>query len=158
MVETPVEAMSLASDLPSRRAGAPICSMASQFLCSALLACSRTLEWARNGTGQCGINASKHGPSRMYSSAAALVTGSCRSKMGWVLSGDSLEHGNSSLWTWCSAPPGPWPWLVEVQILPGPRAFGSGVYYLFSTRGSSQLVPTFTLEPHAALALPMCTF
>ena len=78
--------------------------------------------------------------------------------MGWALSAGVDGGMDVQLWTRCSAPPGPWPWLVEVQILPGPRAFGSGVYYLFSTRGSSQLVPTFTLEPHAALALPMCTF
>ena len=34
----------------------------------------------------------------------------------------------------------PWPWLVEVQILPGPRVFGSGVYNLFSALGPSREV------------------
>jgi hypothetical protein len=50
----------------------------------------------------------------------------------------------------------PWPWLVEVQILPGPRAFGFGVYNLFSTRGSSLRC---AFVPHSMPArTPMCTY
>ena len=90
LVDTLVEAMSPASDLPSRRADAPLCRVASQICTPALLDCSCTLEWARDGTDQCGINASNLVASRMNQSAAALVTASCRSKMGWALSDDTL--------------------------------------------------------------------
>ena len=89
LVDTLVEAMTRASDLPSRRADAPLCHVVSQMLRSASLDCSCTLEWARDGTDQYGTDASNLVLSRMNQSAAALVTASCRSKMGWALSGDT---------------------------------------------------------------------
>ena len=89
VVDTPLEAMTRASDLPTRRDGSPLWGIASQIVRSALLVCSCTLEWARDGTDQCGTDASNLVSSRLHTSAAALVTASCRSKMGWALSGDT---------------------------------------------------------------------
>ena len=60
-----MEAMTRASDLPSRLADAPLCRVASQILRSAPLDCSCTLEWARDGTDQYGTDASNLVPSRM---------------------------------------------------------------------------------------------
>ena len=73
LVDTPLEAMTRASDLPTRRTDAPLCRVASQIMRSALLACSCTLEWARDGTDQCGTDASNLVSSRLHTSAAALV-------------------------------------------------------------------------------------
>ena len=81
LVDTPLEAMTRASDLPSRHADAPLCRVASQTLRSASLDCSCTLEWARDDTFQCGTDASNLVSSRMKQSAVVLVTAPCRSKI-----------------------------------------------------------------------------
>ena len=74
LVDTTFEAMTRASDLPTRRAGAPLCRVASQIMRSALLTWSCTLGWARHAADQCGTNASNQVPSWLHQSAAALVT------------------------------------------------------------------------------------
>ena len=47
---------------------------------------------------------------------------------------------------------------LEVRILPGPRAFGPGVYYFFSTSASSQQVPIYSRTKHLSPSLTMCTY
>jgi hypothetical protein len=65
-----------------------------------------------------------------------------------------------SVWTWCSAPPGPWPWLVEVQILPGPWAFGLGICNLFDVRIVAQvrIHPSCHARSHAHVHILTAAF
>ena len=156
LVDTLVEAMTRASDLPNRRADSPLCRVASQILRSASLDWSCTLEWARDGTDQCGINASNLVPSRLHISAAALMTASfcsicsmpSRARLGlWP---DSLQmaletsgHG----WNVAVDPP-------QTGLSSGPSADGR--------RPSAGEVIRFALfSSHAcrpALTRAMCTY
>ena len=97
MVDIPLEVMTRASDLSTRRAASPLWAMTSQILRSALLDWSCTLEWAHDGTDQCGINASDLISSRLHTSAAALVTVSFHSMCSMPSRAAFSEHGKWSV-------------------------------------------------------------